>query len=203
MPRRALLNDINPHLINFYGRLKRGLLIEVEMRNDETLFCRHRVRFNDLLRKKRQSSREAASLFYFLNRTGYNGLCRFNSRGEFNVPFGRFTQIGYVRDFVAYKQMFGYAAMGVATWLVATAVRGSRRADAIRYLLVANGVLSIVGAACTAVFDRWVFSTAGLWSFAVWNALIPACYLLIAITRGGGLEEPVEGTGRRLPRATV
>lgn len=106
MPRRALLNDINPHLINFYGWLKRGLLIEVEMRNDETLFYRHRVRFNDLLRKKRQSSREAASLFYFLNRTGYNGLCRFNSRGEFNVPFGRYTQIGYVRDFLAYKQTF-------------------------------------------------------------------------------------------------
>ena len=73
------------------------------------------------------------------------------------------------------------------------AFRGSRRADAIRYLLVANGVLSIVGAACTAIFDRWVFSTAGMVSFAVWNALIPACYLLIAMTRGGGLEESVDG----------
>jgi DNA adenine methylase len=106
MPRRAILNDINPHLINFYGWLKRGLRIDVEMRNDQALFYRHRVRFNDLLRKKRQSSREAASLFYFLNRTGYNGLCRFNSRGEFNVPFGRYAQIGYVRDFLAYKQTF-------------------------------------------------------------------------------------------------
>ena len=95
------------------------------------------------------------------------------------------------------------AVLLVAAWLVATAFRGSRRADAIRYLLVANGVLSIVGAACTAIFDRCVFSTAGMVSFAVWNALIPACYLLIAITRGGGLEEPVEGTGRRLPRATL
>ncbi len=103
MPDRALLNDINPHLINFYAWLKRGLRIEVEMRNDEVLFYRHRVRFNELLRKKRQRSREAASLFYFLNRTGYNGLCRFNSRGEFNVPFGRYGQIGYVRDFRAYK----------------------------------------------------------------------------------------------------
>jgi hypothetical protein len=40
-------------------------------------------------------------------------------------------------------------------------------------------------------------------SFAVWNALIPACYLLIATTRGGGLGESVDGTGSRLPRETV
>lgn len=106
MPRRALLNDINPHLINFYAWLKRGLSIDIEMRNDEVLFYRHRVRFNDLLRKKRQRAQEAASLFYFLNRTGYNGLCRFNSRGEFNVPFGRHGHIGYVRDFLAYKHIF-------------------------------------------------------------------------------------------------
>jgi len=105
-PRRALLNDINPHLINFYRWLKRGLRIDVDMRNDQELFYRHRIRFNDLLRTKRQFSREAASLFYFLNRTGYNGLCRFNSRNEFNVPFGRYAQIGYVRDFRAYTQAF-------------------------------------------------------------------------------------------------
>ena len=96
-------------------------------------------------------------------------------------------------SFAWFLEMFGYAAMGVATWLVATAFRGSRRADAIRYLLVANGVLSIVGAACTAMFDRWVFSTAGMVSFAVWNALIPACYLLIAITDGGGVEQSSDG----------
>ena len=96
-------------------------------------------------------------------------------------------------SFAWFLEMFGYAAMGAATWLVAPAFRGSRRADAIRYLLVANGVLSIGGAACTALFDRWVFSTAGMVSFAAWNALIPVCYLLIATTRGGGFDESVEG----------
>ena len=106
LPDRALLNDVNPHLINFYRWLKRGLDIEIELRNDRDLFYRHRARFNDLLRKKRPSSREAASLFYFLNRTGYNGLCRFNSKGEFNVPFGQYKQIGYVRDFSEYHQVF-------------------------------------------------------------------------------------------------
>jgi len=103
-PDQALLNDVNPHLINFYMWLKRGLKIEIDVRNDKNLFYRHRARFNELLHKKRANSREAASLFYFLNRTGFNGLCRFNSSGEFNVPFGRYNQIAYVRDFSRYKQ---------------------------------------------------------------------------------------------------
>jgi DNA adenine methylase len=105
VPGRALLNDANPHLINFYRWLKRGLKIEIELGNDEGLFYRQRVRFNELLRKRRSSSREAASLFYFLNRTGYNGLCRFNGSGEFNVPFGRYRQIAYARDFSAYRDV--------------------------------------------------------------------------------------------------
>lgn len=97
-------------------------------------------------------------------------------------------------SFAWFLEMFGYAAMGVATWLVAAAFRGSRRADVIRYLLIANGVLSILGAACTALFDRWVFSAAGLVSFAGWNVLIAACFLLIAITRGGGFSGSPERT---------
>ena len=106
VPQRALLNDANPHLINFYRWLKRGLRVELDLRNDKDLFYQHRVRFNELLRKGRSTSREAASLFYFLNRTGFNGLCRFNGKGEFNVPFGRYNQIGYVRDFSAYRDVF-------------------------------------------------------------------------------------------------
>src|SRR5262249_31116257 len=43
-------------------------------------------------------------LFYYLNRTGYNGLCRFNRRGVFNVPFGRYKTINYAKtaDFQLY-----------------------------------------------------------------------------------------------------
>jgi hypothetical protein len=96
-------------------------------------------------------------------------------------------------SFAWFLEMFGYAAMGVATWLLAAAFRGSRRSDVIRYLLIANGVLSIIGAACTALFDGWVFSAAGLVSFAGWNLLIAACYLLIAVTSGGGLDGMPEG----------
>src|SRR5581483_1254888 len=51
-------------------------------------------------------TREAAALFYYLNRTGFNGLCRFNRAGAFNVPFGRYARINYERDFMLYQEAF-------------------------------------------------------------------------------------------------
>ncbi len=103
MPRRALLNDINPHVLNFYRWLKRGLTTGLPMANDQRLYYEHRARFNQLLREGKGGSAEAAALFYYLNRTGYNGLCRFNRSGEFNVPFGRYGRINYKRDFTDYR----------------------------------------------------------------------------------------------------
>jgi DNA adenine methylase len=104
-PDRALLNDANPHLTNFYRWLQRGLRIDIPMENREADFYAHRDHFNALLADGRGDSRKAACLFYYLNRTGYNGLCRFNRRGEFNVPFGRHRGIGYVRDFSPYRDL--------------------------------------------------------------------------------------------------
>lgn len=104
-PERAWLADINPHVVNFYQWLKRGLTIDLDMRNDAALFYAHRRRFNELITTGNAGSREAAALFYYLNRTCYNGLCRFNSRGEFNVPFGRYSRINYTTDFSLYRDM--------------------------------------------------------------------------------------------------
>jgi len=105
-PDRALLNDINPHLINFYRWLGRGLTVDIPMSNDREMYYRHRSRFNDLLAAGRARDAEAAALFYYLNRTGYNGLCRFNRQGTFNVPFGRYATINYTRDFTPYRDLF-------------------------------------------------------------------------------------------------
>jgi DNA adenine methylase len=105
-PTRALLNDISPHACNFYRWLKRGFVITLPMRNDAALYYASRERFNRLIAAGGEQSAEAASLFYYLNRTCYNGLCRFNSRGEFNVPFGRYSVINYRSDFSAYRRQF-------------------------------------------------------------------------------------------------
>lgn len=112
LPKKALLNDVNPHLINFYQQLQKGLELRIEMRNSESLFYEHRESFNELIRAgsaNRTSATKAAQLFYYLNRTCFNGLCRFNQSGEFNVPFGTYKSITYATDFFAYKKLF-------ATW---------------------------------------------------------------------------------------
>lgn len=102
-PKRALLNDINPHLINFYTWLKKGLVIKEKLDHSEKGYYRARKRFNALLAQGDHTSAEAAGLFYYLNRTGYNGLCRFNRSGAFNVPFGRHALLNYKYDFSEYR----------------------------------------------------------------------------------------------------
>jgi DNA adenine methylase len=105
-PERALLNDVNPHLINFYQQVRRGLALTIKARYDRELFYQHRDRFNNLVKQGRAETKEAAQLFYYLNRTGFNGLCRFNLSGEFNVPFGRYATVNYATDFHTYRKLF-------------------------------------------------------------------------------------------------
>jgi DNA adenine methylase len=106
VPKRAHLNDANPHLMNFYEWLRKGLEISLPMENDSEIYYSYRERFNELLREGQAESRQAAEIFYYLNRTGYNGLCRFNRKGEFNVPFGKYKRINYETDFSRYKRLF-------------------------------------------------------------------------------------------------
>ena len=105
LPQRALLNDLNPHNVNFFRWLKRGLEIDIEMENDRVLYDAHRSGFNALIEAGKAESKQAAELFYYLNRTCYNGLCRFNRRGQFNVPFGRHSRINYARAFPEFPRL--------------------------------------------------------------------------------------------------
>lgn len=53
--------------------------------NNEKVFYDYRTRFNE-----NQINR--GGLFLYLNRHCFNGLCRMNSKGKFNVPFGRYAK---------------------------------------------------------------------------------------------------------------
>jgi DNA adenine methylase len=105
-PERALLNDINPHVINFYRWVQRGLVLPADLANSRAEYYERRTRFNQLVATGGADTSEAAALFYYLNRTGYNGLCRFNRSGRLNVPFGRYTRISYTTDFATYRAPF-------------------------------------------------------------------------------------------------
>ena len=104
LPRKALLNDINPHLINFYSWVKQGLTITIEMKISKKTYYEYREEFNNLIEKGQENTQKAAELFYYLNRTCFNGLCRFNKQGKFNVPIGSKTTINHRADhLIQYK----------------------------------------------------------------------------------------------------
>jgi DNA adenine methylase len=103
-PADALLSDINVHAVNFYRWLKKGLQIRILMQNERDLYYQYREEFNELIDAGKENSHKAAELFYYLNRTGYNGLCRFNKDGKFNVPFGQHTRINYISNFCSYAE---------------------------------------------------------------------------------------------------
>lgn len=105
LPERALLNDANSHLINFYRWVQEGLVIETDFQPTSSYYYQARSRFNDLIATGSHASKEAAELFYYLNRTGFNGLCRFNRSGQFNVPFGRYKTINYATDFLDLQEV--------------------------------------------------------------------------------------------------
>src|ERR1700680_5085556 len=52
LPERALLNDANPHLINFYRWLQKWLKTDLKMENNERFFYRQRIRLNAVVAKR-------------------------------------------------------------------------------------------------------------------------------------------------------
>lgn len=99
--KRAIINDINSHLIKTYSVLRDEpfYLIEVlhelqnsfmrlqEYNQQKDFYLNIRSRFN----QSAMSDVEEAAYMIFLNRTCFNGLYRENSKGGFNVPFGRYA----------------------------------------------------------------------------------------------------------------
>lgn len=91
------LGDINPDLIHLYRTLQHfgEDFIDYTRRyftaqsNSLQFYSDSRDEFNRLGYSKSHSFKKAA-LFIYLNRHGYNGLCRYNRLGKFNVPFGRY-----------------------------------------------------------------------------------------------------------------
>ncbi|MFT6343077.1 MAG: DNA adenine methylase [Paraglaciecola sp.] len=90
---KYLLNDINADLINLYNIVKHqssdyitdSAKFFTPAFNEEQRYYQIRQEFNDS-----EDIYERAIFFLYLNRHGYNGLCRYNNSGKFNVPFGRY-----------------------------------------------------------------------------------------------------------------
>lgn len=97
--KRAVINDLNSDLVTTYKVVKEspdeliGALKTMQeeyraKKNEEECkeyYLQKRARYNS----KQTSAVETAALFIFINRTCFNGLYRVNSKGGYNVPFGK------------------------------------------------------------------------------------------------------------------
>jgi DNA adenine methylase len=94
----AVAGDKNPELINLYRVVKKnpeglsGALTDEKFRNDDESFRQLKAEFNTLIGTRKRPVDRAALLVY-LNKHSYNGLWRVNSRGNYNVPFGRYARL--------------------------------------------------------------------------------------------------------------
>lgn len=116
-PKKAIINDINSKLISFYKGIQSNFdLIQKELKevekyyltnrkifeelksktpelrvqdDNEEFYYQIRNMFNDLIEKKYSD----ALLYFFINKTAYSGMIRYNSKGEFNVPYGRYANL--------------------------------------------------------------------------------------------------------------
>ena len=116
-PERAIINDINTPLMAFYRGVRDDYHnLRCELDGIETLYNENRAAF-DALKALHPDERvedlneelyykirnmynnlvereySDALLYYFINKTAYSGMIRYNARGEFNVPFGRYKNI--------------------------------------------------------------------------------------------------------------
>jgi DNA adenine methylase len=94
-PANALLCDTNPHLVNFYSSLARGEITSAIVRDylvaeGSSLLDKGEDHYYEL--RDRFNKHHSPLDFLFLNRAGFNGMIRFNRKGEFNIPFCRKPQ---------------------------------------------------------------------------------------------------------------
>ncbi|MCG8380516.1 MAG: Dam family site-specific DNA-(adenine-N6)-methyltransferase [Proteobacteria bacterium] len=93
--KKYLLADTNPDLINLYLHVQKNEddfidyceAFFTEKNNNDVNYYKFRKNFNTT-----DDVRYKSALFLYLNRHCYNGLCRYNSRHEFNTPFGRYKK---------------------------------------------------------------------------------------------------------------
>lgn len=89
-PERALVADTNEHIIRFYQSIQSGKLNAHNLRNfleKEGKILSEKGEAHYYYIRERFNSEHSPFDFIFLNRSCFNGMMRFNSRGGFNVPF--------------------------------------------------------------------------------------------------------------------
>ena len=98
-PRRALLSDKNPDLVNLYQCLKRHANL-IERRLSLLQRAHSASLYYKLRSQDPHDPLDRAIWFLYLNRTCFNGIYRVNLRGEFNVPIGSKTTVAFPPEYL-------------------------------------------------------------------------------------------------------
>ena len=92
IPKRAILADTNPHLINFYNSILNKeitpKLARLFLQEEGNKLLEKGEEHYYLIRERFNKEKDPLD-FLFLNRSCFNGMIRFNRKGGFNVPFCR------------------------------------------------------------------------------------------------------------------
>ena len=116
-PRNAIINDVNTKLYSFYKQMQEEypsarkqldelqVVYEQNQKEYEELKKKHpedRVenknealyyKIRDMFNHKIKSEYLDAVVYFFINKTAYSGMIRYNAKGEYNVPFGRYKNL--------------------------------------------------------------------------------------------------------------
>ena len=93
-PQAAVIADVHPDLISLYKSIKNGGSETIhnfmkEHPNDEKTYYEVRDDFEPT------TDLERACKFYYERKTCFRGMLRYNKKGKFNIPFGRYKTVSY------------------------------------------------------------------------------------------------------------
>lgn len=116
-PEKAIINDINTRLYSFYQTMKESYpLARMQLDEIQTIYEENQKKYEALKKEypnerlenkneafyykmremfnlKMEPSYLEAVIYFFINKTAYSGMIRYNANGEFNVPFGRYKNL--------------------------------------------------------------------------------------------------------------
>lgn len=93
-PNKSVISDVHPELIDFYTSIKQGYIKDIydfmtlNLNNEETYY---KIRDNMVI----HSALDNAKRFYYLRKTCFRGMLRYNQKGKFNIPYGRYKNIEF------------------------------------------------------------------------------------------------------------
>ena len=92
-PEKSVINDVHKELVDFYQSIKNGHANDIydfmnQHPNDEETYYKVRNYDNsDVL--------DNAKRFYYLRKTCFRGMLRYNKKGKFNIPYGRYKNFNF------------------------------------------------------------------------------------------------------------